>query len=100
MRKYLVAVLLGGMFAICAEHFLTIDDALNQKVQNPFFATVEAQSPIRFEVQKSEYIVPGDRFYNYKLTAVCDTATGTLLYSTGYQSGLWGVANGCAKTNR
>ena len=96
MRMYLAIFLLGAGLAICANNFLTIDDALNQTDRNPLVATVEAQSPRKIQTQISED----------GLTRKCDPDNGTLIYESRGHNG-WGfspaiaiIPNGCAKTVR
>lgn len=57
---------------------------------------VEAQSSNRFQLQAVETWKTNRNVY-IRLAAICDTATGTLIYSGGYNGGVWGVPNGCHK---
>lgn len=68
------------------------------------YTKVEAQSPQRFQFQAVGYWDHNGRTnsntHYHKLDAICDTATGTLIYSSGYEGGIWGVPNGCQKDPR
>ena len=60
-------------------------------------ANVEAQSPQRFQIQATER--PGKGY----LEAICDTATGNLIYKSNYSSygtALAVIPNGCQKNPR
>lgn len=99
MRKILVAVLLGGMFAICLEHIFTIDDALSLSTK------VQAQSSQRFEFQAvgkfGWYGEPDPRTVSFTVAAICDTANGNLIYISGSSQSSPAIdKGGCAKDPR
>ena len=60
---------------------------------------VEAQSPTRFQRQNSETIDRNHGWNPFNLTVVCDSITGTLIYTTN-GGGIWGNPNGCQKNPR
>src|SRR3989344_5353540 len=73
--------------------------------QNWFESKVEAQSLQRFQLQEYQWWNRDGKtrtIYGAEviMVAICDTATGTLLYSDGNRGGIWGVPNGCQKTSR
>ena len=57
---------------------------------------IEAQSPKRFQIQTTEKIAD---YYN--LMAICDTATGNLIYTgNDYRTGITVIPDGCQKNPR
>ncbi len=95
MRTLVLAafIVLGFSFGLMTDHYFAP-------------ATVEAQverSEARFQFQalgKWDYSGKSNNNIYYTLAAICDTYTGTLIYSSGDKGGIWGVPNSCAKNPR
>ncbi|KKT82573.1 MAG: hypothetical protein A3B99_03290 [Candidatus Yanofskybacteria bacterium RIFCSPHIGHO2_02_FULL_44_12b] len=63
-----------------------------------------AQTPPRLQMQtigRWDYDgTPNIRNPFYRVAVICDTANGSLIYTSGYDGGMAVLPNGCAKTQR